>query len=449
MASNTTGFDACVPLSPYVGGLSAAHVAFVGRYVASDPEEAWKIITPSEAIELAIAGVPLFPIFENQETSQSGSSAGNIDGTYAAAYLPTIGLLPNSGVTVYYCEDFDVQAGDMPNISAAFKAFGTALPGYSIGVYSCGFCNGQLGTQGLVARKWISGSTRYNGTPQATAAGDYDMIQSVPSNITVNNRVINVDVDTLRVANADIGARVPWGGAIPQNAPLSVVAIQLLLNKAGQNPPLDTDDVSGSLTKAAIIASKQKYGLPPDSSIDWTNWVPRLCRDAGVTILSPAIAAPAIDALTARIARLERTAGVAGGGGIAGAAAGAAADVQAPNNAQLADQLQKNNDLLAKLTAPGSANTSPPLGQVNGALGDTLGNILDGKKTAIGLIGSLLTAELSQVPQGTGLGQVLEHLTPSGGLSQYALPLFLAMAGWGTLGKLEKWSQGTAPPPAK
>jgi hypothetical protein len=442
MPSNTTGFDACVPLGPYVGGLNAARVAFVGRYIASDPGEAWKVITPSEAVELAIAGVPLFPIFENQERSQSGSSAGRTDGTYAAAYLPTIGLLPNSGVIVYYCEDFNVQAGDMADISAAFKAFGTALPGYGIGVYSCGFCNGQLGTQGLVVRKWISGSTSYNGTGPATAAGDYDMIQSVPTNITVNNRVINVDVDTLRLANADIGARVPWGGAIPQSAPLSVVAIQLLLNKAGQNPPLDTDDVSGSFTKAAIIASKQKYGLPPDTSIDWVNWVPRLCRDAGVNILPAAIAAPAIDALTARIARLESAVGAAGAGGIAGAAA-----VQIPSNAQFADQLKKNNDLLAKLTAPGGANTSPPLGEVNGALGETVGNILNGKKTAIGIIGALLTVELAQVPPGTGLGQVLTMLTPSGGLGQYALPFFLAMTGWGTLGKLEKWAQGTAPPP--
>lgn len=91
--------------------------------------------------------------------------------------------------------------------------------------YSCGLCNGQLGAQELVVRKWLSGSTSYHGTSDATAAGDYDMIQSVPTDLTINNRVINVDVDTLRIANADIGARVPWGGAIPHNAPLSVAAI--------------------------------------------------------------------------------------------------------------------------------------------------------------------------------------------------------------------------------
>jgi len=243
-----TGFDASVPLSPYVGGLKAATVPFVGRYLASESNEAWKIIAPSEAVELAIAGIALFPIYENGQT-QSGSGTGNADGTYAATYLPTIGLLPNTGVTVYYAEDFNVQPADMLGIASAFEAFGAALPGYGIGVYSCGYCNAQLAAKQLVVKKWLSGSTSYNGTETAIKAGDFDMMQGLPKNFTLNGRVINVDLDTLRVSDADIGARVPWGGAIPQNAPLSVVAIQLLLNKAGQTPPLDTDDVSGNFTK--------------------------------------------------------------------------------------------------------------------------------------------------------------------------------------------------------
>jgi peptidoglycan hydrolase-like protein with peptidoglycan-binding domain len=109
----------------------------------------------------------------------------------------------------------------------------------------------------------------------------------VPKDIVINNHTINADLDTVRVAGADIGARVPWGGAIPQNAPLSIVAIQMLLNKAGQTPPLATDGFSGPLTKNAIIASKQKHGLPADTTIDWVNWVPLLCADAGVRILPP------------------------------------------------------------------------------------------------------------------------------------------------------------------
>jgi hypothetical protein len=118
-----------------------------------------------------------------------------------------------------------------------------------------------------------------------------------------------------------------------------------------------------------------------------------------------------------------------------------------PISSQLADQLLQ--DLLARVQVP--ANGSSSLGQVNGALGETLGNLLNGKKTAIGIIGALLTSLLSQVHSTTGLGQVLTLLTPENGLSQFAMPTFLALSAWGALGKFEKWAQGTAPPaqPAK
>jgi hypothetical protein len=288
-----SGFDASVALSQYVGGLKAAGVSFVGRYIASDAREAWKVITPGEAIELAIANIPLFPIHENGQ-NQSGADAGETDGIYAASYLPTIGLLPNTGVIVYYAEDFNVQSTDMSGISSAFEAFGRALPGYGVGVYSCGYCVGQLGNSGLISRKWLSASTSYNGTLAAITAGDYDFREGVPQDVLINSRTINLDLDVLRVSGADIGARVPWSGAIPHNSPLSVVAIQMLLNKAGQSPPLDTDDVSGSLTKAAIIASKKKYGLPTDTSIDWGKWIPLLCADAGVQIIIPGSDAAAV-----------------------------------------------------------------------------------------------------------------------------------------------------------
>lgn len=92
------------------------------------------------------------------------------------------------------------------------------------------------------------------------------------------------------------------------------------------------------------------------------------------------------------------------------------------------------------------ASGSPVLGQVNGALGQTIGNLLDGKKTAIGILGALATQLLSAL-SGTdsALGKVLLSLAPSAGLSQFALPLFLAMTVWGALGKAEKWAQGSVP----
>jgi hypothetical protein len=117
-----------------------------------------------------------------------------------------------------------------------------------------------------------------------------------------------------------------------------------------------------------------------------------------------------------------------------------------------AAQMQKILDFIGGLINP--SDKSALLGQVNGALGETIGSLLNGKKTAIGVIGSLLTALLSSVPAlpaGTtpsgilGLLQLIAGSVP--GLSGFTMPLFLALTAWDALGKLEKWAQGTAPPP--
>jgi len=117
-----------------------------------------------------------------------------------------------------------------------------------------------------------------------------------------------------------------------------------------------------------------------------------------------------------------------------------------------AAQLQKILEFVSGLINP--SGNSQALGQVNGALGQTIGSMLDGKKTAIGAIGALLTAWLSSVPAlppGTtpsgllGLIQLIAGSVP--GLSGFTMPLFLALTAWGVLGKLEKWAKGTAPAP--
>jgi uncharacterized protein (TIGR02594 family) len=109
------------------------------------------------------------------------------------------------------------------------------------------------------------------------------------------------------------------------------------------------------------------------------------------------------------------------------------------------ERLRRALQIIGGLIA--GADGKAPLGQVNGALGVTIGNLLNGRKTGIGITGSLLTALLHNVPAGTGLADVLTKITPLAGFSGYALPIFLALGAWGVLGKMEKWSQGTAPPP--
>lgn len=124
----------------------------------------------------------------------------------------------------------------------------------------------------------------------------------------------------------------------------------------------------------------------------------------------------------------------------------AAPGAAAGTNPAPADQLKQVVDLLSALLS-----NKPVLGQVNGALGDTIGKLLDGKKTALGIGGSLITALLSAVtasPNAGGLAGLFGTIASAvPGLSQFALPISLALTAWGVLGKMEKWAQGTAPPP--
>jgi Domain of unknown function (DUF1906) len=278
MPENTIAFDACVPLDRYIGGLAAAGFNTVGRYVAPGAANAWKIMTPAEAVALAIAGIKVFPIYETNGRP-NGAAVGASDGKFAVSYLPKIGLMPSTGVVVMYAEDKDTSAAEMPGVAAAFEAFGKQLPGYGIGSYGGGYCNAQLAARGLITVKWLTQSMGFNGSRAAAAAGDFDMIQRLPADVRINGSVINIDPDSLLSATTDIGARVPWNGAVPWNAPLSIVSIQLLLDKAGQS--LDVDDVSGSVTKGAIAAFLAKHGF---TKLDWSGAIPQLLADAGVAI---------------------------------------------------------------------------------------------------------------------------------------------------------------------
>lgn len=260
----------------------------------------------------------------------------------------------------------------------------------------------------------------------------------------------------------------------------SVLWVQQSLNKLGAKPQLVEDGISGPQTMAAVSQFQQQHNLQSTGLANAATiaaiqlqLTPTPAQQQTQPPPQPQPSATAIDLILQRLAQLEKTIGaLSGNTGVVpiagpaqvstppndltallqllmtimqqGQAQGTA--TPAPTAAQLADQLQKIAGLLAQILAPGDASKSLPLGQVNGALGQTLGNLLDGKKTAIGISGAVLTSLLSQVPPGTGLGQVLATLTPAAGLSPFTMPLFLGLTAWGALGKLEKWSQGTVPP---
>jgi hypothetical protein len=99
-------------------------------------------------------------------------------------------------------------------------------------------------------------------------------------------------------------------------------------------------------------------------------------------------------------------------------------------------------------TLPSGVLTPLPLGPVNGALGPAIGNLLNGSKSAIGILGAL-GFQLLQAGSGVGAagaasaapGTILSLL--GGTVAPYATPILIALAAWGFLGKMEKWAQAT------
>jgi hypothetical protein len=129
-----------------------------------------------------------------------------------------------------------------------------------------------------------------------------------------------------------------------------------------------------------------------------------------------------------------------------------AAQSAATSTSQTQGQIGQLVALINALTGKETPGTSsqPPLGQVNGALGQTIGNLLNGNKSAIGIIGALITGVLQSAGSDVTISKVLPFITTaaasSTGIGTAIMPIFLALAAWGVLGKFEKWFQAAPSP---
>ena len=211
--------------------------------------------------------------------------------------------------------------------------------------------------------------------------------------------------------------------------------LQRSLNALGADPRLAEDGVYGRLTVAAVAQFQQQNGLSASGVADAATIA------AIESKLRPTVPGPIPSGPTDLIALLERLVM------LIEKLKGMRPMMDPSSGSSPTDRLRKAVELLSAILSPGAAGKMQPLGQVNGALGQTIGNLLDGKKTAIGLLGAVATPLLTKASETATLGPLLGALTPAIGLSGFALPVFLGLTAWGVLGKMEKWSQGTAPPP--
>jgi peptidoglycan L-alanyl-D-glutamate endopeptidase CwlK len=122
---------------------------------------------------------------------------------------------------------------------------------------------------------------------------------------------------------------------------------------------------------------------------------------------------------------------------------------------QIVDVLRQLGLGIQPVSRPASAatTTTTPLTPVNGALGQTIGSLLDGKKSAIGIIGSVLTGLLgAAAPAATTAGAagtaggLMGILSTLGVAVPYLQPVMLGLAAWGALGKLDKWRVASQAP---
>ncbi|MDA9468110.1 peptidoglycan-binding protein [Bradyrhizobium sp. CCBAU 53415] len=253
------------------------------------------------------------------------------------------------------------------------------------------------------------------------------------------------------------------------DAASTVILMQQALNKLGASPPLVEDGISGPKTRAAVSQFQQQNGLRDTGLLDAATVaaITRATQSGGLVqtgdlsqilkrmedlaqLLRPStggVTLPAtvpnntlpatndpISLFERLFSLVNRTAPMPG--------------PVTPTSPAPVDQLKQVVDLLSTLL---NKDGPPMLGQVNGALGETIGKLLNGKKTALGIGGSVLTALLSSVtasPNAGGLAGLLGTIVSAvPGLGQFAMPISLALTVWGVLGKMEKWAQGTAPPP--
>ncbi len=95
-------------------------------------------------------------------------------------------------------------------------------------------------------------------------------------------------------------------------------------------------------------------------------------------------------------------------------------------------------------TMPETSTAPAPLTPINAALGETVGRWLDGRKTGLGIMGTLLIQILQTSGVAAGAaGGPLGMLPPVlGATIPYAQPILLALLAWGGLGKVDKWVNG-------
>ncbi len=332
------------------------------------------------------------------------------------------------------------------------------------GVFSTGMDDlaGKLNADGHVAtvHSWTE---RQVIEQQAIARGAADGAVGIVGHSLGGNSASYMAHDLLAA-----GIPVAYVGTVDATAP-----------KPAPSPPTVSDNFQSSDPRGQDIAGATEFPMPhlnhieidKDSSVhERVRGQLRALSGAMPPIVGPLpdVPAPSPGAGDALETAINALAGQGGGDlaalapllkellSQAGAAGQGASDIAAlaPLLKELLDQTGAGGGdaaaLRAAMAAVGAVAKDDSLTPVNAALGEGIGKMLNGRKTAFGIIGLLGTTVLPILfPQlapfqalfrGIGAADVVAN-TPDLGQS-LLVPIFSALTSWGVLGKIEKWVKG-------
>jgi hypothetical protein len=208
--------DCDVGFKDNVQVLKKNNIDTVGRYYCSkeDKRGAYKIISPTEAQQMAHANIRVFAV---HEASQVDLSKGKDHANTAMACARDIGQ-PEGSVIYFGIEKKDgFKQADMPQITNYFADIKNTIAGkFEIGIYSNGTPCAALLRAGLVKYTWVAAASYlHDGTWDFYASGLWTIAQIGPLDIktwllpnwaAANAPKWTIDVD---FANGPFGSFIP------------------------------------------------------------------------------------------------------------------------------------------------------------------------------------------------------------------------------------------------
>lgn len=177
----------------------------VGRYYS---KSTWKQLTRTEAEQLIAAGLSIFTVYEdNNTTSAAFSSSSGEQQALRALYQADAVIGQPKGTGIYFAVDYDASMYDFthyirPYLQAVNEVFAGFGQPYRVGVYGSGLVCAAAKLEGLASLSWLSQSTGYHGYQQFKDSGFWNILQGGPTTISG----VSFDQDTL---NRSLGS---YGG---------------------------------------------------------------------------------------------------------------------------------------------------------------------------------------------------------------------------------------------